>query len=272
MALANPTIDVDRYRTDGYVVVRSVLDEDEIVACRAEVDRLERVLDATPDDETAIRVLWHEPAGEARRIKHIEPIIDVSDVFAELARNRRVTAAAAAMFGGEVSLFEDKLIAKPPGGGGLPWHQDWSCCWRAHTDQLITCFVSLDDAGAENGGLQVIPGTHGDRTCLPFADEGKFTARVSPEAVERAVLPALQAGDMIAFDPYLLHHSARNVSKNWRRTMIYTYGPATLGDLYHYDVSSGRIRWVDDIYEFDAESGLKWVLRNSDGDPSATAG
>jgi ectoine hydroxylase-related dioxygenase (phytanoyl-CoA dioxygenase family) len=273
MALPNSTIDVDRYRTDGYLVVRSVLDEDELLACRNEIERLEKEFNAAPDAETAVRVLWHEPAdGGTRRIKHIEPIIDVSEVFAQLARDRRVTAAAAAVFGDDVSLFEDKLIAKPPGGGGIPWHQDWSCCWRAHTDQLITCFVSLDDAGAENGALQVIAGTHLDRTCLPFADDGEFTAVVNPAETQRAVMPALRAGDMIVFDPYLLHHSDRNVSAHWRRTMIYTYGPAALGDLYHYDVSSGQVRWVDDIYEYEPDSGLKWVLRKPDAGRPEVAG
>jgi ectoine hydroxylase-related dioxygenase (phytanoyl-CoA dioxygenase family) len=262
MTLRAPTLDVECFHAEGYLVVRNVLDEHELIACRAEVDRLEGVFERYPEDD-AVRVLWHAPAdGGPRHIKQVEPVVDLSDLFAQLACDPRIAGPAALMLGEDgASLFEDKLMAKPPGGAGLPWHQDWSCCWRAHTDQLVTCFVSLDDANAENGALELIPGSHLERACLPFADESMFTAVVDPTAAKQSVMPPVRAGDMIVFSPYLLHSSGRNVSTGWRRTMVYTYGPASLGEMYHYDVSSGEIRWVDDIYEYEADSPLKWVLR-----------
>jgi hypothetical protein len=36
---------------------------------------------------------------------------------------------------------------------------------------------------------------------------------------------------MIVFDPYLLHYSDRNRSEHARRTIIYTYNSAGLGDV-----------------------------------------
>ena len=39
----------------------------------------------------------------------------------------------------------------------------------------------------------------------------------------------LQAGEMIYFDPYLLHYSDLNRSRSPRRAIIYTYNPARLG-------------------------------------------
>ena len=48
----------------------------------------------------------------------------------------------------------------------------------------------------------------------------------------RTIMPVpLRAGDMIAFDPYLLHYSSPNKTSHPRRAIIFTYNPARLGDL-----------------------------------------
>ena len=41
----------------------------------------------------------------------------------------------------------------------------------------------------------------------------------------------LKAGEMIFFDPYLLHYSDLNRSRSPRRAIIYTYHPARLGKI-----------------------------------------
>ena len=217
--------DVARYRRDGFAIVRGVVAANELPALRDEVDRLGDALVANPAGWGA-EVDWERDhldpsqrhlAGDA--IARIEPLVDLSDAFAGLSRDPRLTAPAEAIFGDEVALFEDKLNLKLPGGAGFPWHQDWSCCWRASTDELVTCFVALDDATEENGPLEVIPGSHRGAICLPFRsdaenmDDPAFAAKtegfeVDPRVIEpeRVVRAPLGAGDMIVFDPYLLHY------------------------------------------------------------------
>ncbi len=253
--------DLERYRRDGYVIVRGVVDESEIGELRAEVDRLGDAL-VEHREGWGSQVDWErdhvDPAERhlaGNAIARIEPLVDLSDAFAALARDPRVTAPAEAIFGDDVALFEDKLNLKLPGGAGFPWHQDWSCCWRAYTDELVTCFVALDDATEENGPLEVIPGSHRGRICRPFRsdaehlDDPAFAAKnqtdgfeVDPRAIDpaRVVRAHLGAGDMIVFDPYLLHSSERNRSSRPRRTIIYTYHPARLGHLYEYEAGVQR--------------------------------
>jgi ectoine hydroxylase-related dioxygenase (phytanoyl-CoA dioxygenase family) len=251
---------VEEYRRDGYAIVRGIVGPARLEELCAEADRLGDALAEAPA-RWGSHVDWErdhvEPSDRdlaGLKIARIEPLIDLSDIFAELSCDPRVTAPAEAIFGDGVALFEDKLNLKLPGGAGFPWHQDWSCCWRAHTDELVTCFVALDDATEENGPLQVIPGSHHPRTCLPFRgdaeniDDPAFRAKtegfeVDPAAVDAAsvVRATLGAGDMVVFDPYLLHASDRNVSDRPRRTIIYTYHPARLGRLYEYrDVTEER--------------------------------
>ena len=234
--------------------MRGVVDPAELEALRAEVDRLGEALAADGHDWGG-QVDWERDHVEGAAVRdlsnvaiaRIEPLIDLSDAFAALSRDPRVTAPAEAIFGDRVDLFEDKLNLKLPGRLGFPWHQDWSCCWRAHTDELVTCFVALDDATDENGPLEVIAGEPRPARCLPFRgdaeniDDPAFRAKtegfeVDPAAIDaaRLVRPRLAAGDMIVFDPYLLHYSDRNRSDRPRRTIIYTYHPAGLGRLYEY--------------------------------------
>ena len=237
MSATAATADAARYERDGYRVCRNVLGAAELPALRRESDRL-RDLAGDDPDAYAARIEWEAanvPDAEQARmrgvIRKLEPVIDLSPLFAELAASAVVTAPAAAILGGPVLLFEDKLNLKPPNGSTYPWHQDWSCCWRAHTDRLVTCFIYLDDADAGNGCLEVVPGSHAGKPILPFRAGSSF--EVDPAHIDAgSVVPVpLEAGDMIVFDPYLLHYSDRNRSRAARRTIIYTYNPAGLGDI-----------------------------------------
>ncbi|MET9018491.1 phytanoyl-CoA dioxygenase family protein [Actinopolymorpha sp. NPDC004070] len=228
-------VDVERYARDGCLVSRSVVAPDRLASLRREADRLLDLCTRDPERYRE-RIEWEvdhlAPAARARMrgvIRKLEPISDLSPVFAELARDPAITSTAEAVLGGPVELFEDKLNLKLPGGSTYPWHQDWSCCWRAHTDELVTCFVYLDDADETNGCLQVVPGSHAGKPTHPFRAGGHF--EVDPAAVPRdRIRPIpLRAGDMISFDSYLLHYSDLNRSTVPRMAIIYTYNPARLG-------------------------------------------
>lgn len=234
------------YQQQGYLVLRGVLDEESLIAARAEADRLMALCGADPEPY-APRIEWEldhlapaERAGMDRVIRKLEPISDLSPFFAVMAMRPSVAGPAREIFGDDVALFEDKLNLKLPGGSPYPWHQDWSCCWRAHTDELTTCFVYLDSADLDNGCLQVIPGSHRDRAIYPFRGDGHF--EVDPAYVDApaAVPVPLAAGDMIVFDPYLLHFSDLNRSHSPRRAIIYTYHPGRLGPINEARFPGGR--------------------------------
>ena len=230
-------VDVDRYRQEGYLTAPSVLSAEQLKQLRAESDRLLRLCSEQPERYVR-RLEWEvdhlaedQKAGMERVIRKIEPVTDLSPIFAKLAFYEEIAGPVSTIFGEPVELFEDKLNLKLPGGSPYPWHQDWSCCWRAHTDELVTCFIYLDDADATNGCLQVIPCSHAGKRRYPFKGSGHF--EIDPSYVDRdKIVPVpLQAGDMIFFDPYLLHYSDLNRSRVPRRAIIYTYNPARLGKI-----------------------------------------
>jgi ectoine hydroxylase-related dioxygenase (phytanoyl-CoA dioxygenase family) len=235
--------DTEAWERDGYCVSRGVVTAAELDELRAETDRLSELILSDVERYSQGRYVPRDEEREgyevapatgpaANQLRMIEPLVDLSFVFRELSRSEAVTAPARGALGEEVRLFEDKLNLKPPGGSGFTWHQDWSCCWRAHTDELVTCLLYLDDSTEENGCLEVIPGSHEGRAVRPFVEGSKYEVAITADD-ERQVLPLpLAAGDMITFDPYLLHFSKPNRSSGPRRAILYTYNPARLGDIW----------------------------------------
>jgi ectoine hydroxylase-related dioxygenase (phytanoyl-CoA dioxygenase family) len=234
---AYPQVDVERYWREGYLTAPSVVTAEHLARLREESDRVLQLCAGAPQ-RYAVRIQWEvdylakdERRGMERVIRKLEPVIDLSPIFADLAFHPGIVEPVSAIFGEPVELFEDKLNLKLPGGSRYPWHQDWVCCWQAHSDELVTCFIYLDDADASNGCLQVIPGSHTGKRYYPFKPGDHF--EVDPRAVphEKAVPVPLKAGDMIFFDAYLLHYSDLNRSTVPRRSIIYTYNPARLGKI-----------------------------------------
>ena len=230
-------IDIERYWREGFLTVPGVLSTQQLGEMRAESDRLMQVC-YQERERYARRIEWEvdhlaeeNRTGMEKAIRKLEPISDLSAIFKDLAFSPAITAPISTIFNEPVGLFEDKLNLKLPGGSPYPWHQDWVCCWKAHTDQLITCFIYLDDADEVNGCLQVLPRSQQGKPILPYKAGGRF--EVDPACVDQnKVLPVpLKAGEMIFFDPYLLHYSDLNRSKSPRRAIIYTYHPARLGKI-----------------------------------------
>jgi phytanoyl-CoA hydroxylase len=228
-------VDVERYQRDGYLTAQAILSQEQLIMLRAESDRLLALCSGEPERYHR-RIEWErdhlrkeESFGMERVIRKLEPISDLSPIFTEFASSPAIVESVGEILGGPVELFEDKLNLKLPGGSPYPWHQDWVCCWRAHTDELVTCFIYLDDADEINGCLHVIPGSHLGKPMLPFKEGSRFEIDPAHIDVARSVPVPLKAGEMIYFDPYLLHFSDLNRSQSPRRAIIYTYNPASLG-------------------------------------------
>ena len=182
-------IDVEQYARDGYLTAPSVMSPEELAILREESDRVLALCAAEPE-RYAGRIQWErdylgtdDQNGMDRVIRKLEPVSDLSPIFARYARHPGIIDPLRQIFNDDVALFEDKLNLKLPGGSAYPWHQDWACCWRAHTDELITCFIYLDDADETMGCLQVVPGSHLGKPICPFKPGSNF--EIDPSCVDR---------------------------------------------------------------------------------------
>src|SRR5262245_10067242 len=102
----------EEIRTSGYVVVRSVFTGPEAAVMCREADRLLARTELIDTDNIRCRWQNHCETGECR-FDCFDPVIDLSDPFAEVARDPRLLDLAGALYGEQAFLFKDKLIYKP---------------------------------------------------------------------------------------------------------------------------------------------------------------
>ena len=219
---------IDHYREKSYAALRGVFTGEEVAGWEAESRRLLRLGLAHEDNWRT--VLYRSPAGLAV-VDRISPVIDISPVFAELARDERILRPLRTLYGEEMLLFKDKLIYKMPGVAGYEMHQDYSS-WQTFPRNLVNVIVAIDGAGADNGGVEFFPG-YSDRL---LSTEGELRYMTADEAVRIDLgggeVLTTEPGDVVVFDCMTPHRSGVNGSNRLRRQLYLTYSSARNGDLY----------------------------------------
>ena len=218
------------YARDGFVVLDPVFDEPELNSLRGAADELLAQSGPVHPDNPRQQI---EPEHMDGRmvVRKIEPVIDVVPALKDLVYDSRMTSPAAALFGEDVVLFEDKLNYKPPCvGSPYPLHQDYAY-WQEYTDRLITIVLLLDEATEENGCLRFVPGSH-QQGLIPRADDHPRIIQAEIEDPTIAVDAPGPAGSLVVFSCYTAHHSFPNRTDSGRRAILYTYNPASDSDTY----------------------------------------
>ncbi len=117
-------------------------------------------------------------------------------------------------------------MTKHPGySSATLWHQDIRY-WSFDRPELISAWFALGDETADNGALQVIPGTH-----LMEFDRGRLDRDLflRPELqenmalIERAETVRLSAGDVLLFHCRLFHAAGRNTTEEVKLSPVFTY-------------------------------------------------
>src|SRR5215204_6373453 len=119
----------------------------------------------------------------------------------------RLGAILEDLFGEEPLAAQSMLYFKPAGARGQALHQD-NFYLKVEPGTCIAAWVALDPADRENGGLELVPGTHKmDLFCPEEADlDVSFTREyVAPPPGLSAVGVDLAAGDVLFFNGTVVH-------------------------------------------------------------------
>ena len=132
----------------------------------------------------------------------------------------------------EVRILEDNALFKDPGkGGSLKWHQDYPY-WPLAQPNAVTAWLALDDVTAENGAMQMVPGSHVMGETLPaaFGTGSTYLHELRPPTVRpiddpvETGLPVetitVPAGSISMHHCLTWHASLPNISSTPRRAIV----------------------------------------------------
>ena len=200
------TEQVHTYEREGYLVVSEpVLPPEKFAALQAHFDE-------------KLAVLPPEIRPEAMDVPHFTDPMLFEWLFAP-----EVLDLVEPLIGPDIALWSSHFICKPRGNGKrVPWHED-SAYWKGALDPMhvVTLWLAIDPSTPENGGMFVIPRTHGGG----FSDyepvdavENVFHTEIVPSQRDdsKAVPCILQPNQASLHDARLIHGSPPNNS-NLRR-------------------------------------------------------
>src|SRR5690349_5177222 len=103
-------IDAERYWREGYLTAASVLTPAQLAEMRLEADRLNALCAAEPE-RYRYRIQWERDyldeghkSGMEKVIRKLEPVSDLSPIFAQLAFFPSITTPVGELFGEPVEL------------------------------------------------------------------------------------------------------------------------------------------------------------------------
>lgn len=222
MALSSD--EIARYRDQGYLLVENVISTEQLAALRRTTDDL---IDAsrTVTESNDRYDLDEGHSADNPRLTRIKLPHKLDPIYWDVLVNSRITEVLTDLLGADVALQTAKLNIKAPGGGmAVEWHQDWA--FYPHTnDDLLAVGLMLDDVDADNGPLQVIPGSHRGPVLDHSNRDGVFCGAVDPDdpdfRLEDAVTLTGTAGSATVHHVRMLHGSAPNRSRRSRMILFY---------------------------------------------------
>ncbi|KGT47205.1 MULTISPECIES: phytanoyl-CoA dioxygenase family protein [unclassified Acinetobacter] len=225
---------IDQFHRDGYLVVENVLTAEQLAGLRQQleswVDESREYSEAygeTLDGRPRFDVDPADHSAAHPSLRRVSSPTEISDAYYDTAMKSAMATMAGQLIGGSGTRFHhSKVNAKLPHTvTTVKWHQDFP--FTPHTnDDMITALLMVGEVTAENGPLQVIPGSHKGELYNHWQD-GRFTGKVE-EAVEAEqcqnyVSCTGPAGSVCFMHTRLLHASGANQTELPRYLFITVY-------------------------------------------------
>ena len=163
---------------------------------------------------------WVGPSLSYRKLEKLE----LDPLFGEWIENTLFARIARAVLGEEVALYRAVLWNKAARTGmALPWHQDDGAFWGIDRPPCLQIWTALDDASAEAGCVDVVPGSHRWGLATELGGTVPRDQLESQEAETRRVPLPAKAGEVLLIHNHLWHRSGRNLTELPRRAIGISY-------------------------------------------------
>jgi phytanoyl-CoA hydroxylase len=222
---------LDSYRRVGHLTVTGVFTPTDMDQAIADAQAWgDEVVASLGDAERK----WYLDAGVAKQVlRKLDNPAFYRPVFRRLATDPRLVRLVEAIIGPEVTVYFSQIFFKAPEGGGpKPVHQDNFYFGPRDVDEMVTAWVALDDATAENGCLYFGEGTNRGPVIPHIAPPGEPFNLLIPDdiAKRQEMTPApVPKGGVSFHHGSTYHQSGRNLSNRWRRAVAFHYGSRDTG-------------------------------------------
>ena len=203
---------IAQFHTQGYLAVPDFWTTREIVAMRAELDRLKAAgklnnVAADGDGKTV---------SQTKINLQLCPLFPHSDFFRAMPFAPKVAVAVESLIGGPVLLHLDQVFIKPgKQGAGTNWHQDNAYFKIPDPLRGTALWTAVHDATVENGTLRVIPAAFAE--ALPHTRDGDSDHHIRCYPDESNAVPLqIGAGGALFFCYGTPHATGSNHSSHER--------------------------------------------------------
>lgn len=225
--------DVGRFKRDGYLLIRGALDASEVEDARAGLMYLVAGGDGTfkgVQYEKSVRGRLEELTREERTaaVRKLQFFVGHDDRLTRLSEHPGLLRVLEAIIGEKPGLFANQAMVKPARiGREKPWHQDHAYFDLPMGTQIVSAWVSLDEATVENGCMHVIPGSQREGPVIHFS---RRDWQICDDQVQTGRITAvpMQPGDILLWDGLLHHGTPPNRSDRGRRALQLHYWPASV--------------------------------------------
>ena len=141
-----------QYAEEGYFILESALDDEQLEYIRGECDRLRAEMEAEMARKPRSPGITHKGSRYFISNRHrdnpsLRPYI-FSEIMAEICRST---------LGDTAYLFHEQFVVKGPEVGmKFGWHQDSGYVGFDHRPYM-SCWAALDDVSEENGTVFILP-------------------------------------------------------------------------------------------------------------------
>lgn len=122
------------------------------------------------------------------------------------------------------------IMTKHPGfSSATLWHQDIRY-WLFDRPELVSVWLALGDEYAENGGMQMIAGTHRQHFERGRYDKAFFLRtdlKKNQALIDSAEYVNLRQGDVLFFHSGVFHAAGRNATDDIKKSVVFTYRDET---------------------------------------------
>ncbi|HYF48444.1 MAG TPA: phytanoyl-CoA dioxygenase family protein [Planctomycetota bacterium] len=210
---------VQQFKTQGYTVVKDFFNEQEILAMRADLERLRREgkfnnVRTEGDSKTV---------SQQKANLQICPLYPKSELFRALPFKQEVLDTIPQLIGDPVILHLDQVFLKPARHGtGTNWHQD-NAYFKIPDPFLGTAmWIAVHDATIANGTIRLIPDLAKEKLEHVKDPESNHHIRCYPPE-EKAVYAEVPAGGVVFFCYGVPHATGANNTDKDRAGVAYHF-------------------------------------------------